>query len=64
MFKVSASATASSVKELTGCDVFIQGELKVANSAFDEMFNMRAAGQPLLERKVEVLCFDDEKARA
>ena len=61
--KVSHTASVDSLKDLDGKNIFIQGDLKSERSAFDALFNMRAAGQPLLERKVQILQFDNEKAR-
>ena len=47
-----------------GKAVHIQSSLKIEDSAFDEKFGMRAYKQPMLERKVQVLCFDQTLAEA
>ena len=49
---MSATDTTEKLENLDGQNVFIQGDIRASNSAFDEFFNMKASGQPLLERKV------------
>ena len=47
------------IPDLEGEILFTTGELKVIDGARDDKFNLIAKGQPLLERKVEVCCWEE-----
>ena len=39
--------------------LYTTGELKVMDGASDLKFNMIAKGQPMIQRKVEVCCWEE-----
>ena len=45
--------------ELQGKSIFITGRLFLDKSTIDPVFNMEAKGHPILERKVEVLQWEE-----
>ena len=46
-------------RDLEDCMLYTTGQLEVIGGAKDDLFNMLAKGQPMIQRKVQVYCWEE-----